>query len=189
MPVDSDSLIRALQLKPHPEGGFFRRTHEHRRLVPNPFLSAAAAPYTTTDNATRPASTSIHYLLTPASSVGYWHRNKALTYHFLHRGRGRYRLIHEDGKVEEYVVGHNVEGGERIMWIVEGGVWKSSALEPAEGEDGKEGLLISEVIVPGFEFRDHEFLDWEQLLGLVGQEKAVEFRRFLKERSRGKQFE
>jgi predicted cupin superfamily sugar epimerase len=87
--------------------------------------------------------------------------------------------------VEEYVVGHDLEKGERIMWIVEGGVWKSSALEPKEGDDGAEGLLISEVVVPGFEYRDHEFLDWERLLALVGKEKAEEFRCFLKEGHRG----
>jgi predicted cupin superfamily sugar epimerase len=184
MSAAADSLIQTLQLEPHPEGGFFRRTHENSWMVPNPFLSPKEA---TADpgNATRRASTSIHYLLTPSSPVGHWHRNKALTYHFLHRGRGRYRLIHESGRVEEYVVGHDVEKGERIMWIVEGGVWKSSALEPKEGDDGAEGLLISEVVVPGFEYRDHEFLDWERLLALVGKEKAEEFRCFLKEGNRG----
>ncbi|KAA8893857.1 RmlC-like cupin domain-containing protein [Sphaerosporella brunnea] len=169
---EAEALIRTLQLQPHPEGGFFRRTHEDTRLVPNPFATATDDD---DDDATRLASTSIHYLLTPASPVGHWHRNKALTYHFLHRGRGRYRLLHPDGRLEEYVVGPDVESGERIMWVVEGGVWKTSAVEDGDGL-----LLISEVVVPGFEFRDHEFLDWESLVRLVGEQKAAELGRFLK---------
>jgi len=179
MPPDS-RLAAALSLEPHPEGGFFRRTHENPRTVPNPFADASDHPH----DAVRLASTSIHYLLTPASPVGHFHRNKALTYHLHHRGRGRYRLIHGDGSVEEYVVGPDLEKGDKIMWIVEGGVWKSSALEPSR-DDGEEGLLISEVVVPGFDFRDHEFLDWNGLVALVGEEKAAEWRRFLKEGNRG----
>jgi len=77
------------------------------------------------------------------------------------------------------MVGPNVEAGEKISWVVEGGLWKSSQLE------GEEGLLISEVVVPGFEFRDHEFLDWKRLLELVGEERAVAWRELLKKENRG----
>ncbi|KAI5859219.1 RmlC-like cupin domain-containing protein [Tricharina praecox] len=179
--MSSDSqLATQLSLAPHPEGGFFRRIHENPRTVPNPFPNPANP-----DDTVRLASTSIHYLLTPASPIGHFHRNKALTYHLHHRGRGRYRLIHEDGRVEEYVVGPDVEKGEKIMWVVEGGVWKSSALEPLEDGGDGEGLLISEVVVPGFDLRDHEFLVWSRLVGLVGEEKAAEWRHFLKEGNRG----
>ena len=179
MPFDSQ-LATTLSLEPHPEGGFFRRTHENPRTVPNPFPDPSN-PHDTV----RLASTSIHYLLTPASPIGHFHRNKALTYHLHHRGRGRYRLIYDDGRVEEYVVGPDVENGEKIMWVVEGGVWKSSALEPLEDGDDGEGLLISEVVVPGFDLRDHRFLDWSKLVELVGEEKAAEWRHFLKEGNRG----
>ena len=169
----SSALVSTLNLAPHPEGGFFVVTHENPLTVPNPFTP------TDGDDTTRKASTSIHYLLTPESPVGHFHRNKAITYHLHHSGRGRYRLIHEDGRIEEYVVGPDVLKGERIAWIVEGGVWKSSAVE------GDESLLISEVVVPGFEYRDHEFLDWERLVGLVGEAKAGEWRQLLNAGSRG----
>lgn len=42
---------------------------------------------------TRNASTSIHYLLTPESPMGAFHRNRGRTIHTLHRGRGRYVII------------------------------------------------------------------------------------------------
>ena len=49
-------------------------------------------------------------------------------------------------RVETFEVGKNIEKGEKLQWIVEGGKYKASFLLPddAEGKDS-EGLLISEV--------------------------------------------
>ncbi|KAL7268417.1 hypothetical protein RUND412_008960 [Rhizina undulata] len=174
----SEALISALSLSPHPEGGYFSRTHENPLRIPNPFQDTSAE-----DDLTRPASTSIYYLLTPHSPVGHWHRNKALTYHSLHKGRGRYVLIHENGSIETFVVGGDVEKGEKVQWIVGGGVWKCSFL--LEGEDGTVGggLLITEVVVPGFEYRDHEFLGKDTLEALVGPDQASKLEPFLRKES------
>ena len=83
----------------------------------------------------RNASTTIHYLLTPSSPLGAWHRNKARTIHTLHRGRGVYVIIHADevggygvddgdggefwtgkARVEVFTVGPDVLKGERLQW-------------------------------------------------------------------------
>jgi uncharacterized protein len=49
------------------------------------------------------------------------------------------------------------------------GKYKASFLLPDHGEGGaSEGLLISETVVPGFEYCDHDFLTAE---GLVGHER------------------
>ncbi|KAG0635243.1 hypothetical protein HOY80DRAFT_862275, partial [Tuber brumale] len=55
------------------------------------------------------------------------------------RERGRYVPTHESGKVETFVVGCHVEGGEVAQCVVEGGVWKASVLE-----EGARVLLITE---------------------------------------------
>lgn len=102
--------------------------------------------------------------------------------HTLHRGRGRYVIIHadegeegEEKRVESFLVGGDVERGERLQWIVEGGKFKASYLLPdVEGGGESEGLLISETVVPGFEYVDHDFLGPEGLLELVGKKKAEE---------------
>ena len=64
-----------------------------------------------------------------------------------------------------------------MQWIVEGGKWKSSFLLP-DVEDDQElvggsrgGLLISETVVPGFEFCDHDFLRAEGLEEMLGREE------------------
>lgn len=139
----------------------------------------------------RNASTSIHYLLTPSSPLGAFHRNKGRTIHTLHRGRGRYVLIHADdtmpsydthagisgkARVETFVVGQDVAKGERLQWIVDGGKYKASFLLPVEGSgnEDNEALLISETVVPGFEYTDHDFMKVDRLEALVTKEQADE---------------
>jgi hypothetical protein len=54
--------------------------------------------------------------------------------------------------------------------------YKSSFLLPDEegGNESKDGLLISETVVPGFEYCDHDFLAPEKLVELVGKDMVGE---------------
>lgn len=152
------ALIDKLSLQEHPEGGYYIETDRDPLRVPNPFPSGNS--HTSQDSAeadhrdsTRSASTSIYYLLTPASPKGVFHMNKGRTIHTLHKGRGRYVIIHLDktgdgmkSRVETFVVGHDIHRGERLQWLVEGGKYKASFLLPdTRGGSESEGLLISEV--------------------------------------------
>ena len=152
-------LISKLNLQRHLEGGYFVETDRDPLRVPNPFRAddshtANRSSDGAQDDSTRSASTTIYYLLTPENPTGVFHRNKARTMHTLHQGRGRYVIIHADqtehgheDRVETFVVGHDVDKGERLQWLVEGGKYKASFLLPdSEGGDTSEGLLISEVI-------------------------------------------
>ncbi|OJD30356.1 uncharacterized protein BKCO1_6200055 [Diplodia corticola] len=144
---------------------------------------------------TRSASTSIYYLLTPGRSFGRFHRNKGRTVHTLHKGRARYVVIHADevvnglrpkgeARIETYVVGQDVAADERLQWVVEGGKYKASFLLPDDEAEGasagaaqatsKDGCLISETVIPGFEYADHDFLKPDRLVELVGEERAAE---------------
>ncbi|QDS72148.1 hypothetical protein FKW77_004313 [Venturia effusa] len=152
----------------------------------------------------RNASTTIFYLLTPQRPLGRFHRNKARTVHTLHSGRGVYVVLHvnddvvlqnndddereggdggrEKVRIESFVVGRDVAKGEKLQWIVEGGKYKASfLLDVGEGgglgsTDCAEcgGLLISETVVPGFDYRDHDFLEMARLEELVSSEEAKE---------------
>jgi predicted cupin superfamily sugar epimerase len=169
----------------HPEGGYYVETDRDRLRIPNPFRTHDDDE----EDSTRSASTTIHYLLTPGAPFGALHRNRARTVHTLHQGRGRYVVVHADevegggtgkkARVEVFDVGTDVLKGERVQWIVEGGKYKASWLLPDRPDGGVEsegGLLISETVVPGFEFRDHDFLRGERLDELVGEEQAEEMR-------------
>ena len=79
-------------------------------------------------------------------------------------------------RVETFVVGQNVAGGETLQWIVEGGKYKASYLLPDDdqAEESKCNLLISEIVIPGFEFADHDFMKAGALSSLVSEEESKE---------------
>ncbi|GKZ37166.1 hypothetical protein AbraIFM66950_008589 [Aspergillus brasiliensis] len=179
-PPSTTQTIQSLNLHPHPEGGYYQETFRHPQEIP---IANGAA--------TRSASTRIHYFLTPGSPVCAFHRNQSRTVHTLHRGRGRYVVIHADEKkkdgkapVEEFVVGHGVDRGEKVEWVVEGGKWKASYLLPEKGHDddnddgeGGEkdrGLLITETVEPGFDAEDHDFLSLQEMKELLTSEQVEE---------------
>lgn len=185
----------ALSLIPHPEGGYFAETDRDKTKVPNPFHGSALLPNASakppgTDSSSkydtseeRNASTTIHYLLDTESPMGIFHRNKGRTVHTLHRGRGIYVLIHAKevqsnsntsrgkARIEIFTVGPDIVAGEKLQWIVEGGIFKASFLLPdIDCEESRGGLLISETVVPGFEFADHDFLTLEGMRELLSEE-------------------
>ncbi|KAL1801148.1 hypothetical protein ACET3X_001490 [Alternaria dauci] len=181
------AIISALNLQKHVEGGYYAEIDRNPLTIPNPFLSKnggdeeedvknTADKPMSGDNAIRNASTSIYYMLSAVNPQGHFHRNKGRTIHTLISGRGRYVLIHADEsgakkRIETFVVGHDVANGEKSVWIVEGGKYKASFL--LDGSDG-ERLLISETVIPGFEFSDHDFLTKERFEQLITTEQAKE---------------
>ncbi|EME88061.1 uncharacterized protein MYCFIDRAFT_26189 [Pseudocercospora fijiensis CIRAD86] len=181
------AIITKLGLIEHPEGGYFAETDRDELRVPNSLPASTGKQ--------RRACTTIHYLLTPKSPLGALHRNKARTVHTLHKGRGRYVIVHADevatagcplgyspdetlpedqrwsgkARVEVFTVGQNVLAGEKLQWIVEGGKYKTSFLlaDDETGVTSEEGLLISETVVPGFEYEDHDFMTSERFESLI----------------------
>ena len=182
------ATIQALSLTPHIEGGYYVVTDSSPTLMPSPYpptplsdktLALVGGPHPDFDPAVRRLSSTIFYYLTPNRPVGSFHRNRSRIVHTWHRGRGRYVLIHPDGHVESFVVGADVQHGEKLQWVVDGGVWKASYLlerrdKDAEALDTNEGLLISETVIPGFEYADHEFLSRERCAEILSEELTKE---------------
>lgn len=158
-------LINQLNLEGHQEGGFFKETDRSPFKIVNPNKS------NDDDDADkfRNYSTLIYYLLTPQIPFGRFHKNLNRIIHILQSGRGQYVLIYPNGEIKSFIVGFNHSKGEVSQWVVPGGVYKASFLLPLnQKECNNDKLLISEVVVPGFEYRDHEFLEKEGLEQLVG---------------------
>jgi predicted cupin superfamily sugar epimerase len=151
--VEIDELVKQLELEPHMEGGYFRRTFQadHRDKIE-------------TAHGPRYTMTSIYYLLTADSPVGHWHRNRSDILHFFHLGAPiTYYLIHPDGSLETVVLGPDPGQGHLLQFAVAGGVWKASQL--GEGEYG----LISEAVSPGFGYEDMSLGDRDALSGQFPQ--------------------
>ena len=154
---DKQSVIEALQLEAHVEGGYFRRTFQadHRDKLELPIGE-------------RFTLTSIFYLLTSDSRVGHWHRNRSDIVHYFHLGAPiTYYLLHPDGALETVILGQDIAAGQQLQLAVPGGVWKASHL--SAGDYG----LISEAVAPGFEYEDMTLGTREQLYALFPEQHAI----------------
>lgn len=144
--MDKNNLIAGLDLQPHPEGGYFRRTYAASGLC-----SAAHGPQ-------RPTMSSIYYLLTEDSPIGHWHRNRSDILHYFHCGSPlQYWLLSPAGELSGHTLGCHLEAGETPQLLVPGGYWKATEL--LAGECG----LLSEAVTPGFETEDMEMAEAERL--------------------------
>lgn len=127
-----ESLIKSLQLAPHPEGGWFRRT-----------WTAPAGP------GERPAGSAILYLLLEGEESA-WHRiDAAELWHFYAGDPLELRIEHGDGAIDVVVMGAAVETGHIPQYAVDAGRWQSA--RPL----GRYAL-VGATVTPAFTFEGFE---------------------------------
>jgi predicted cupin superfamily sugar epimerase len=138
--MNTEELIRYLNLREHIEGGYFYETHRSPTTM-----------ITEREGRERPILTSIYYLLTQERPVDHFHKNRSDILHYFHLGEAiTYLLLYPDGRLERVKLGNNLEAGEVLQLLVPGGCWKAAILE--NGDFG----LIGEAVAPGFDYRDME---------------------------------
>jgi len=141
------ALAEALDLRPHPEGGWFRETWRSELQLPAAVLPGHAG--------ARCAGTAIYYLLGPGESSA-WHRVRSAELWFWHRGGPLALTLGGAGEAPSepthHLLGPAVEAGEVPHVLVPPGVWQSA--RPA----GENEVLVSCVVVPGFDFADFALL-------------------------------
>ena len=116
-----ESLIAALDLAPHPEGGWYRRT----------WVAEA-------EDGTRPAGSAIYYLLLPGE-VSAPHRVDATElWHFYDGDPLELSREWPDGRRDVQVLGPDVMSGQAPQVVVDAGVWQSARplgrLQPRRGD-------------------------------------------------------
>ncbi|MEM9707885.1 MAG: cupin domain-containing protein [Pseudomonadota bacterium] len=129
--MTADEIIGALDLAPHPEGGWYRETWA-------------------ADGPGRPAGTAIYFLL-KAGERSHWHRVDAAEIWHYYAGASLVLRIAKtsDGPVERHRLGPNLDRGERPQGIVPKGFWQSA-------ESTGEWTLVGCTVSPGFQFDGFE---------------------------------
>jgi predicted cupin superfamily sugar epimerase len=130
---------QGLGLQPHPEGGWYAQTYRHASTVDTP-------------GGARGLATAIYFLLLPDEESA-WHRVLSDELWLYHRG-GTLRLWIGDTPetAVEHALGPNIDGGHLPQLLVPGGQWQ--AARPVD-----EAVLVSCVVVPGFDFADFQLGD------------------------------
>ncbi len=136
--MDSESLISALGLAPHPEGGHYREIYRDAPV-----------------GGGRGALTSIYYLLR-SGERSHWHRIDATEIWSFHAGSPLRVSTSVDGERRDAVeIGGDPAAGGQYQSVVPPGVWQSAVSMGA-------WTLVGCIVAPAFEFAGFELAsrDW-----------------------------
>ena len=150
--MEAQKLIEQLNLAPHREGGYFRRTYAAKMAVSITKDREKASENEPGSKLQRPIMTSILYLLTSESPTLHLNLNRSDIIHYYHSGSPvEFIIIHPDGTIRREVLGPNVLSGEHPQVMVGGGCWKAATMA-----NMREGFsLTSEAVAPGFDYDDN----------------------------------
>lgn len=133
-------LASALDLAPHPEGGWFRETwRTTQQFRPDGYPG------------NRAAATASYYVL-GRGEVTQWHKLRSDEMWLWQRGSPLKLILGGNGERPSTTpsviqLGPSIEEGEQPQGLVPGGVWQTA--RPVHGE-----VLVSLIVAPGFDFQD-----------------------------------
>ncbi len=146
--MDAQSVIRLLDLQPHPEGGHYRETFRDSRTV----------------EGGRAASSHIYYLL-GVGEVSDWHRVDATEIFHFYAGAPLVLTLSENGHdASAHHLGSDLAAGQRPHLVVPSGVWQTAVSLGA-------WTLVGCTVAPAFEFSGFEMAkpDWRPTPRASGQ--------------------
>jgi predicted cupin superfamily sugar epimerase len=136
-------LAEQYDLRPHPEGGWFRETYRSASTFhPDGYPGE------------RSAATAIYFLLNPGERSA-WHVVRSDELWLWHAGGPLALSLGGDGDTpgEPAVIRLGTGPGEQPQALVPAGVWQAAAPLAAEP------VLVSCVVAPGFDFADFKLAD------------------------------
>src|ERR1039458_10444581 len=111
--MTAQEIIRFLDLKRHPEGGFYRETYRSFEAIPG---------------TSRVLSTAIYYMLVPESVSKLHHLKSDEMFHFYLGDPVTWVLLDPSKKVRKIVLGNKIQAGEHLQMLVTAGTWVGGSL-------------------------------------------------------------
>ncbi|HOV13635.1 MAG TPA: cupin domain-containing protein [Spirochaetota bacterium] len=158
--MNYEDIIKSLNLKPHPEGGYYNETYRSDEMI-----NSLPKRY----EGNRVFSTCIYYLLTK-DTFSMIHKIKSdEIFHFYMGDPVEMVNLYEDGSGKILTIGSDILKGHLPQIIVKKDVWQGAKLV-----DGGNFALLGTTVAPGFDFDDFETAKREQLL-----QKYPEFQKII----------
>jgi hypothetical protein len=159
--TDAQQWIDALQLRPHPEGGYYRETYRSREVVAQGHLPDRF-------RGNRAFSTAIYYLLTSRDKSLFHRIQSDEGFHFYDGSSMTIHVIDRQGNYSTIRLGRNLQAGQVPQAVVPAG-----DLFGATVDDPGSYALVGCTVAPGFDFADFELPGREELLRRYPQHRAV----------------
>jgi predicted cupin superfamily sugar epimerase len=159
--TDAKVWIDALQLRPHPEGGYYRETYRSGEGVAKSGLPARFG-------GDRAFCTAIYYLL-QGDDISALHRIKQdELWHFYDGSPITVHVIDPEGNYSATRVGRNPAAGELPQAVVAAGSFFGATVD-APGSYALTGCTVA----PGFDFADFELPGRAELCRLFPQHRRI----------------
>lgn len=144
--------IEKLALARHPEGGYFREKYRSNGNIPESVLAAGC-------KGIRCFSTAIYYLLHGDDFSAFHGIKSDELWHFYTGSPLVIHVIDKSGDYHRIKVGDNPDNGETFQAVVKVGCWFGASIDVPQTF-----ALVGCTVAPGFDFRDFEMGDAEELL-------------------------
>ena len=160
MTANAQSYIQALQLQPHPEGGFFRESYRSAQTME---LSAPGG-----GTQQRNICTAIYFLL-EAGNFSAFHRIQSDEIWHFYAGQALEVLeLLPDGQLCCTRLGPDILRGEIPQYVVPANTWFASRVV-----SGGTFSLVGCTVAPGFDFADFRLARRQELLEIFPQHRQV----------------
>jgi len=156
-----ETLVKELNLLPHPEGGYFKETYRSEGKIAHTCLSPDF-------KGDRNIATGIYFLIEKENFSALHKIKSDETWHFYYGDALEVIEINELGQLTITQIGTNILQGETFQYTVKANTWFGSRVS------GK-GLfsLVGCTVYPGFDFSDFELANREDLIKLFPNHQNI----------------
>lgn len=152
-------LVKQLELKPHPEGGYFKETYRSAGLIPQESLP-------TEFDGDRNYATGIYYLLQSQDFSAFHRIHQDEMWHFYMGDPLEIIMISEDGELSRIQLGRDLANGEVLQYTVPKHYWFAARVVIPHSY-----ALVGCTVAPGFDFSDFEMADRNELISSFPQHR------------------
>lgn len=151
--MSSSDIIERLDLKPHPEGGYYRESYRAEGKIAG---------------SGRSYSTAIYYLLEGEARSRLHRIASDEVWHFYMGDPLVVAEIDPSGSLKETTLGTDLKAGQSLQHVVPARRWFGAYLPKGSGYS-----LVGCTVAPGFDFADFEIGNREELLRRYPEAKAA----------------
>jgi uncharacterized protein len=153
--------IKNLDLKKHPEGGWYKEVYRSSEIILKQNLPDRF-------KGDRSFATSIYFLLTSDEFSAFHRINQDEIWHFYDGAPLTIHIIDKEGNCFEQVLGKQIEEGENLQIVVNAGCFFAASVN-----EENSFTLVGCTVAPGFDFDDFEMPAREELLNKFPQHEAI----------------
>ena len=106
--TEIDKIIQKLQLKPHPEGGYFKEVYRSKGFI---YKTSLPSEFSEKRN----YSTSIYFMLTSDNFSAFHKINQDEIWHFYKGSPIKLHVISDKGDYSNVIIGNNLEKEEKLQ--------------------------------------------------------------------------